>query len=114
MAPYLDALIGKLLALLQRGRRNVQEGALTALAAVADTAEVGGCWGRHGWVQGQAWAGVGCAVAWVQWQGCRCRYGLPGWEHGWLSACIGVNWVCQLAAAPGKPHSLEPGLACLQ
>lgn len=39
MAPYLDALIGKLLALLQRGRRNVQEGALTALAAVADTAE---------------------------------------------------------------------------
>ncbi|PSC74524.1 ARM repeat-containing [Micractinium conductrix] len=39
MAPYLDALIGKLLALLQRGRRNVQEGALTAIAAVADTAE---------------------------------------------------------------------------
>ena len=42
MAPYLDALIGKLLALLQRGRRNVQEGALTAIAAVADTAEVRG------------------------------------------------------------------------
>ncbi|EFN51416.1 hypothetical protein CHLNCDRAFT_59245 [Chlorella variabilis] len=39
IAPYLDALISKLLALLQRGRRNVQEGALTALAAVADTAE---------------------------------------------------------------------------
>ncbi|KAL4452685.1 hypothetical protein ABPG75_008347 [Micractinium tetrahymenae] len=39
MAPYLDALISKLLALLQRGRRNVQEGALTAIAAVADTAE---------------------------------------------------------------------------
>lgn len=41
MAPYLDALIGKLLALLQGGRRNVQEAALTAIAAVADTAEVG-------------------------------------------------------------------------
>ncbi|KAI7835878.1 hypothetical protein COHA_010225 [Chlorella ohadii] len=39
IAPYLDALIGKLLALLQRGRRNVQEAALTAIAAVADTAE---------------------------------------------------------------------------
>lgn len=51
MAPYLDALISKLLALLQRGRRNVQEGALTALAAVADTAEVrrkGGGRGRGG------------------------------------------------------------------
>lgn len=52
MAPYLDALIGKLLALLQRGRRNVQEAALTAIAAVADTAEVGGVgWGggSGGW-----------------------------------------------------------------
>ena len=42
LAPYLDTLIGKLLALLQRGRRNVQESALTALASVADCAQVGG------------------------------------------------------------------------
>jgi hypothetical protein len=41
LAPYLDALIGKLLALLQRGQRSVQEAALTAIAAVADAAEVG-------------------------------------------------------------------------
>ena len=53
LQPYLDGVISKLLALLQRGRRNVQEGALTAVASVADTAEVGrwagvwvGGWGR--------------------------------------------------------------------
>ncbi|KAL4855412.1 Importin-5 [Chlorella vulgaris] len=39
LAPYLDTLISKLLALLQRGRRRVQEAALTAIAALADTAE---------------------------------------------------------------------------
>ena len=39
VAPYLDTLIGKLLALLQQGRRNVQEGALTSLASVADCAQ---------------------------------------------------------------------------
>jgi importin-5 len=39
VGPYLDALISKLLALLQRGRRNVQEGALTALASVADCSQ---------------------------------------------------------------------------
>jgi hypothetical protein len=36
MAPYLDELITKLLALLQKGRKNVQEGALTAMASIAD------------------------------------------------------------------------------
>jgi hypothetical protein len=35
----LDTLIGKLLALLQQGRKNVQEGALTSLASVADCAQ---------------------------------------------------------------------------
>ena len=40
MSPYLDALIGKLLALLQGGKKLVQEGALTALAGVADSAQV--------------------------------------------------------------------------
>ena len=39
MAPHLDALIAKLLTLLQRGKRLVQEGALTAIASVADSAE---------------------------------------------------------------------------
>jgi hypothetical protein len=39
VAPYLDTLIGKLLALLQQGRKNVQEGALTSLASVADCAQ---------------------------------------------------------------------------
>ena len=32
MAPYLPPLVGKLLALLQSGKRSVQESALTALA----------------------------------------------------------------------------------
>ncbi len=36
MAPYLDALISKALVLLQRGKKNVQEGVLTALASIAD------------------------------------------------------------------------------
>ena len=74
MAPYLDALIGKLLALLQRGRRNVQEGALTALAAVADTAEV---WGGQGLVLRVCKCG-GCrrvpSPRWQLWQ-TRQRYG---------------------------------------
>lgn len=39
MAPYLDGLISKLLALLQQGRKNVQESALTSLASVADCAQ---------------------------------------------------------------------------
>jgi hypothetical protein len=39
MAPYLDPLIAQLVALLQRGKKLVQEGALTALASVADCAQ---------------------------------------------------------------------------
>lgn len=39
MAPHLDTLIGKLLVLLQRGKKLVQEGALTAIASVADSSE---------------------------------------------------------------------------
>jgi hypothetical protein len=39
LPPYLDALIGKLLRLLQNGAKLVQEGALTALASVADCAK---------------------------------------------------------------------------
>ncbi len=39
MAPYLDALTGKLLGLLRNGQRLVQEGALTAMASVADCAK---------------------------------------------------------------------------
>lgn len=39
LPPYLDALIGKLLGLLQNGAKLVQEGALTALASVADCAK---------------------------------------------------------------------------
>lgn len=40
LPPYLDELILKLLNLLQRGARLVQEGALTALASVADSSQV--------------------------------------------------------------------------
>ncbi len=36
MGPHLDNLISKLLALLQQGQKLVQEGALTAMASVAD------------------------------------------------------------------------------
>eukprot|EP00897_Mesotaenium_endlicherianum_P006572 jgi/Mesen1/5943/ME000301S05074 len=36
LGPYLDGIISKLLVLLQNGKKMVQEGALTALAAVAD------------------------------------------------------------------------------
>ncbi|KAF8055485.1 IPO5 [Scenedesmus sp. PABB004] len=39
MGPHLDALIAKLLALLQQGKKIVQEGALTALASVADCSQ---------------------------------------------------------------------------
>lgn len=39
LPPYLDTLISKLLTLLQRGQRTVQEGALTAMASVADCAK---------------------------------------------------------------------------
>ncbi|KAF6254101.1 armadillo-type protein [Scenedesmus sp. NREL 46B-D3] len=39
MAPHLDDLIAKLLTLLQQGKKIVQEGALTALASVADCAQ---------------------------------------------------------------------------
>jgi hypothetical protein len=39
MPPYLDMLIVKLLALLQNGQKLVQEGALTAMASVADCAK---------------------------------------------------------------------------
>lgn len=37
--PYLDQLISRLITLLQQGQRMVQEGALTALASVADCAQ---------------------------------------------------------------------------
>ena len=37
--PYLDVLIQKLLGLLQNGQKVVQEGALTAMASVADCAK---------------------------------------------------------------------------
>jgi hypothetical protein len=76
LKPYLDMLIGKLLALLQQSRkRNVQEGALTAMASVADCSQeyfekyydavmpllkeimqVGVCWGERGGV-GDTWGG---------------------------------------------------------
>jgi hypothetical protein len=39
MAPYLDALMTKLLQMLQGGHRMVQEAALTALASTADNAQ---------------------------------------------------------------------------
>jgi hypothetical protein len=39
MGPHLDALITKLLTLLQQGKKVVQEGALTALASVADCSQ---------------------------------------------------------------------------
>ncbi|KAI8476174.1 MAG: armadillo-type protein [Monoraphidium minutum] len=39
MGPHLDVLITKLLTLLQRGKKLVQEGALTAIASVADSSE---------------------------------------------------------------------------
>ena len=39
MQPYLDALMNKLLQMLQGGHRMVQESALTALASVADNAQ---------------------------------------------------------------------------
>ncbi|KAL2633872.1 hypothetical protein R1flu_005351 [Riccia fluitans] len=39
LTPYLDGVITKLLVLLQNGKRMVQEGALTALASVADSAQ---------------------------------------------------------------------------
>lgn len=39
MQPYLDGLISKLLQLLQSGRRNVQEGSLTALASIAECSQ---------------------------------------------------------------------------
>ncbi|KAH7372426.1 hypothetical protein KP509_17G003600 [Ceratopteris richardii] len=37
--PYLDGVVAKLLTLLQSGKRMVQEGALTALASVADSSK---------------------------------------------------------------------------
>lgn len=39
LPPYLDVLIPKLLGLLQNGQKLVQEGALTAMASVADCAK---------------------------------------------------------------------------
>jgi hypothetical protein len=65
LAPYLDTLISKLLALLQRGRRRVQEAALTAIAALADTAEVGAGGAGRWWVLRRVvsmmvGAGAGC------------------------------------------------------
>ncbi|TKY60023.1 Importin-5 protein [Spatholobus suberectus] len=39
LTPYLDGIVGKLLVLLQNGKQMVQEGALTALASVADSSQ---------------------------------------------------------------------------
>ncbi|KAK1351838.1 hypothetical protein POM88_053980 [Heracleum sosnowskyi] len=39
LAPYLDGIVGKLLVLLQNGNQMVQEGALTALASIADISQ---------------------------------------------------------------------------
>ncbi|EEF36904.1 importin-5 [Ricinus communis] len=39
LAPYLDGIVSKLLILLQNGKQMVQEGALTALASVADSSQ---------------------------------------------------------------------------
>ncbi|KAK6937001.1 Importin repeat 4 [Dillenia turbinata] len=39
LTPYLDGIVGKLLLLLQTGKQMVQEGALTALASVADSSQ---------------------------------------------------------------------------
>ncbi|XP_065851907.1 uncharacterized protein [Euphorbia lathyris] len=39
LAPYLDGIVSKLLALLQNGKQMVQEGSLTALASVADSSQ---------------------------------------------------------------------------
>ncbi|KAK4780071.1 hypothetical protein SAY87_016177 [Trapa incisa] len=39
LLPYLDGIVGKLLVLLQNGKQMVQEGALTALASVADSSQ---------------------------------------------------------------------------
>ena len=39
MPPYLDTLITKLMGLLRNGQKIVQEGALTAMASVADCAK---------------------------------------------------------------------------
>ncbi|XP_074557446.1 uncharacterized protein LOC141813385 [Curcuma longa] len=39
LMPYLDGIVGKLLVLLQNGKQMVQEGALTALASVADSSQ---------------------------------------------------------------------------
>ncbi|KAG2671455.1 hypothetical protein I3760_14G137000 [Carya illinoinensis] len=39
LTPYLDGIVSKLLVLLQNGKQMVQEGALTALASVADSAQ---------------------------------------------------------------------------
>ena len=39
MPPYLDTLIMKLTGLLRNGQKIVQEGALTAMASVADCAK---------------------------------------------------------------------------
>ncbi|KAM7251233.1 hypothetical protein ACFE04_023116 [Oxalis oulophora] len=39
LAPYLDGIVSKLLVLLQNGNQMVQEGALTALASVADSSQ---------------------------------------------------------------------------
>ncbi|GAB2286974.1 hypothetical protein Dimus_021362 [Dionaea muscipula] len=39
LTPYLDGIVSKLLGLLQNGKQMVQEGALTALASVADSSQ---------------------------------------------------------------------------
>ena len=69
LPPYLDGLIQKLLTLLQHGARLVQEGALTALASVADSSQVRG----DGWVALQCCNGMGGGLA-----GGRARRSLQG------------------------------------
>lgn len=72
LPPYLDALVVRLLALLQRGQKLVQEGALTAMASLADAAK-GHFAKYYDQVGAQAkcpWCGL-----WVfsAMQGCRCQ-----------------------------------------
>lgn len=114
MAPYLDALISKLLALLQRGRRNVQEGALTAIAAVADTAEVrlgvGGfpVLGHPRVVQHGSRAG-GVVRAWAA-QGRTCRSGTAFTQPALPPGCCRLSLLLLLPLLLTAPAPLPASL----
>ncbi|KAF1867035.1 hypothetical protein Lal_00049462 [Lupinus albus] len=47
LTPYLDGIVSKLLVILQNGKQMVQEGALTALASVADSSQIHGLAQEH-------------------------------------------------------------------